>query len=773
MFQRIKEVQTSYTIKMEKLESKLAILGERTTVDELMKQTMSLSTELKQKCQLIQKMELTHESEKNEFKTITKKVTDQLMALKEQLEKAENEKSLMEASLVSKPDFVEAGIMTDPTDENQAIEDALDMNIMLDKQRQELEERVKELETQLSVTSKPATAELTKTQCDLCEFTNDEKTILEDEISSLLKVNNELKSRMEAMANSTKANDEEKILQLHNQVDQLQKELHLANKHLETSGALDIENMTEMLVKAQKSEGMMKLKLEMAEEAKIEAENALQPSKTTITDLTEKVAKLDSKLKESNERDSKTIEDLQYELSIVRNGTSKIEHSIHVPSIKTCDFQSQTELVCLEVEVETDLSALEIDQAAKDLDAIQLKFDETVQKHQEDMKLKDAQIIKLQEEKQTFSVNLRHSQDALVMAELAGTETKTSHEKHIAEITTQMESLESEKSSLINELTKAKEEIEQIGIDRDELQKHQLENNEAKSTLERSTEELKIKVETLESEKLDIHKALTKAKEEIGQLEQTQLQRSETKSSLENIAEELKARISTLESEKSSINDELVEANEKVNLVEQGNLSHNEIKSSLEKEIGDLKISVSSLQTEKSELVNELAETNDRLEQLVLEIDTLTESHKAVQSELDQVNSKLSEADSQVQNMKDLSDERVTRLAENLTKLERENANLMAQIQNLEGEAKSTDIETKSDKMSKSEMEALGIEDDTDTIESQSQIDIIDSVDLKNCQKLVMIDATTQCVTKQNEAACNTSIQGIILIFSLQIDDLS
>ena len=149
---------------MEKLETKLAILGERTTVDELMKQTMFVSTELKQKCQLIHKMEQTHESEKNEFKTITKQLSDQLMALKEQLEKAENEKSLLEASLVSKPDFAELGVMTDPTDENQAIKDALDMNIMLDKQRQELEERVKELEAQLAATSKPVTAELTKTQ---------------------------------------------------------------------------------------------------------------------------------------------------------------------------------------------------------------------------------------------------------------------------------------------------------------------------------------------------------------------------------------------------------------------------------------------------------------------------------------------------------------------------------------------------------------------------------------------------------------------------------
>ena len=153
----------------------------------------------------------------------------------------------------------------------------------------------------------------------------------------------------------------------------------------------------------------------------------------------------------------------------------------------------------------------------------------------------------------------------------------------------------------------------------------------------------------------------------------------------------------------------------------------------------------------------------------MLEINTLRESREAVQGELDQVKFKLGEADSEIQNMKDLSDERATRLAENLTKLEKENASLKAQIQRSEGETKSTDIETKSDKMSKSEMEALGIEDDTDTIESQSQVDIIDSVDLTNCQRLVMVDATTQCVTEQHEAACNTFIQGTFCTFTLQI----
>ena len=87
-----------------------------------------------------------------------------------------------------------------------------------------------------------------------------------------------------------------------------------------------------------------------------------------------------------------------------------------------------------------------------------------------------------------------------------------------------------------------------------------------------------------------------------------------------------------------------------------------------------------------------------------------------------------------------------------------------AQIQRSKGETKSTDIETKSYKMSKSEMEALGIEDDRETIESQSQVDIIDSVDLTNCQRLADVR-----VTEQHEAACNTFIQGIIRMFSLRI----
>ena len=103
-------------------------------------------------------------------------------------------------------------------------------------------------------------------------------------------------------------------------------------------------------------------------------------------------------------------------------------------------------------------------------------------------------------------------------------------------------------------------------------------------------------------------------------------------------------------------------------------------KSSLVQEIDGLKSLVSSLETEKSGLVDELAETNDRLEQLVLEIDTLIESREAVQGELDHVKSKLAEADSEIQKMKDLSDERATRLAENVTKLEKENGILKAQI---------------------------------------------------------------------------------------------
>ena len=102
---------------MERLEAKLAAMGDRKSVDELINQTMALHTELKQKSQMMIKLEEKHSAETNEFKVMTDEMTAQLITLKEALEKAETEKTVMEASMVRMAET--------------SIKDALDMNISL------------------------------------------------------------------------------------------------------------------------------------------------------------------------------------------------------------------------------------------------------------------------------------------------------------------------------------------------------------------------------------------------------------------------------------------------------------------------------------------------------------------------------------------------------------------------------------------------------------------------------------------------------------------
>ena len=120
-----KKANDAYKLKMERLEAKLAAMGDRKSVDELISQTMALHTELKQKSQMMIKLEEKHSAETNEFKVMTDEMTAQLITLKEALEKAETEKTVMEASMVKMADTLEVCINTDETDEKQAIEDAV------------------------------------------------------------------------------------------------------------------------------------------------------------------------------------------------------------------------------------------------------------------------------------------------------------------------------------------------------------------------------------------------------------------------------------------------------------------------------------------------------------------------------------------------------------------------------------------------------------------------------------------------------------------------
>ena len=361
---------------------------------------MALHTELKQKSQMMIKLEEKHLAETNEFKVMTDEMTAQLITLKEALEKAETEKTVMEASMVKVADTLEVGINTDETDEKQAIEDALDMNIMLDERVKELEKRNSELEALVAEKPKPSPVkgvDLTRTQCELCEFSNDEKKIIEDEMAKITEQNAKLTEQLTlAQQNGEKAAEVDTLTK---QVEELTIELAQTKQQLTQSGAVDIDSMTEMLVKAQKAESVMKLKLEMAEEMATEAEAALEPSKVKIEQLEESVAKLEVTLKESNERDAKTIDDLQFELSMARNGTARIEHSVHVPVATTADVEIQTDDICTaDVESTTEQSMAEIEALHAQLDEANVAR----QAHESQIQLKIDEIAELEAQQKTL-----------------------------------------------------------------------------------------------------------------------------------------------------------------------------------------------------------------------------------------------------------------------------------------------------------------------------------------------------------------------------------
>ena len=147
-------------------------------------------------------------------------------------------------------------------------------------------------------------------------------------------------------------NAEQTVLQ--NEVSRLTTELETSNRKLAESGASDVENMMELLATAQKSESVTKLQLQMAEEKAAEAETALEPSKLEIEKLREKVSKLETDLKTSNERDTKTIKDLQTELHMaVSSGRAKVEHSIHIPTEETKNAEIQASVDITDFSVQT------------------------------------------------------------------------------------------------------------------------------------------------------------------------------------------------------------------------------------------------------------------------------------------------------------------------------------------------------------------------------------------------------------------------------------
>ena len=114
--------------------------------------------------------------------------------------------------------------------------------------------------------------------------------------------------------------------------------------------------------------------------------------------------------------------------------------------------------------------------------------------------------------------------------------------------------------------------------------------------------------------------------------------------------------------------------------------------------------------------------------------------------------------------MRSLSDERTTQLAHSIASLEKENQTLHAEIKSLLKpvvKVENPEPTSSNDKLSKSEMEELGIEDDSETIdESQplTQLDIVDSVEI--CPRVLTINSFTQTDgISMTDVCLNTSVR--------------
>ena len=142
------------------------------------------------------------------------------------------------------------------------------------------------------------------------------------------------------------------------------------------------------------------------------------------------------------------------------------------------------------------------------------------------------------------------------------------------------------------------------------------------------------------------------------------------------------------------------------------------------------------------------------------ELDQLRLAHDANCAELDEMKTTLALKEADLEQMKNLTDERTVQLAANLTRLEKENE----QLKQAETESPVvTTIDSKdSGKLSKSQMEELGIEDDSETVESQSHaesVDITEAVEECECQSIQKRDIATQCEQQErSDVSLNTSI---------------
>ena len=242
--------------------------------------------------------------------------------------------------------------------------------------------------------------------------------------------------------------------------------------------------------------------------------------------------------------------------------------------------------------------------------------------------------------------------------------------------------------------------------------------------------------------------ALTKVEELISQVERVNIEKAEATSALE----EKKSSLTELESKLEASSTSLAETKEELSALKTALESAEQDKVSFESDIANLK---SEHEENKVELEKMRGLNEDRLKQLALNLTKIEHEKTELEKDkakLEQVVAELIATAEQKKSVELIDAEMNT----SFDQME------LSVHENVTAEKKTIESAPTTSQMSKEEMEALGIEEDSATIDPESQVNtqmnIIESVECCVCPGIVRNDVAIQCEPVPGVAAgVNTS----------------
>ena len=372
----MQQLRTTHREKMAKLESQLAIIGNEPAAKKLIDQIQSLSHQLieanrvkmrreeefKERDQLrlneIDMLKGTIEEMNNQPPVA---MEDELETMKTQLENVQQllnqsnlEKSLLETAKVP---MMEIAVQTEALEVDSFFRD---LTLTNQPVRADLETLLNEATTLAETFKKERDAfkEKYNEALEDMAFLNDEKQCHNEAVDDLNKENSSLKDQIREVSISSNNNVS---MESFSQISALKAEIVDLKGRLESQ--TDNQNLESMLIQSQKSESVLKLKLDMVSEH-------LKQGQELLAQVTQKASKVEKEMHEQKVQHKRSadewkqiIGDLQKELNaaIYGNGAAgRLEHSDNV-KLQHVDVAVQTEKIEMKKTV-TKLSKSEMEE---------------------------------------------------------------------------------------------------------------------------------------------------------------------------------------------------------------------------------------------------------------------------------------------------------------------------------------------------------------------------------------------------------------------------